>query len=199
MRALVLGLLLTVTAAGNLLAQGSHPWLIRARGIALVPDASSSPGGLDVNDDATVELDITRFIHRYVAVELILASASHEVTSQTPGGTVSLGNVNHLPPTLLLQFHPLPDYKVRPYVGVGGNYTIFYSQSGALDAFDLNNSFSWAVQAGVDIPLTGRSVLNLDAKYIDLNTDVRLSATGAKLFKLDINPFVIGAGLGYRF
>lgn len=198
MRIVVMGLLIAATVGTTAAsAQGAHPWLIRARGIAIVPDASSSPSGLDVDADGTVELDITRFLTRNIALELVLASAGHEVTVQDEGEEVSLGSVNVLPPTLVLQYHLLPEGKFRPYIGAGGNLTFFYTKTGDLDGLDLDESFSWAVQAGFDIPISNRAVFNVDAKYIDMNTTVK--SGGTKLFDLDINPIVIGVGIGYRF
>jgi outer membrane protein len=33
-----------------------------------------------------------------------------------------------LPPTLTMQYHLAPEGKIRPYLGAGLNYTIFYSE-----------------------------------------------------------------------
>lgn len=198
MRIVVLGVLLAAavgTTAAS--AQGEHPWLIRARGVAIIPDASSSPSGLDVDADGTVELDISRFLTRNIALELVLATAGHEVKLLGTEGETSLGSVNVLPPTLVLQYHLLPEGKFRPYIGAGGNLTVFYTKTGDLDALDLDESFSWAAQAGFDIPISKRAVFNVDAKYIDMNTSVK--SGGTKVFDLDINPIVIGVGIGYRF
>lgn len=198
MRIAALGVVLLATVgASSLAAQGAHPWLIRARGIAIVPDASSSPSGLDVKADGTAEIDITRFLNRNFALELVLASSGHEVTSRASTGETSLGTVNLLPPTLLLQYHLLSEGQVRPYIGAGGNLTFFYTKSGDLDDLDLDPSASWAVQVVFDFPVSARGVFNIDAKYIDLSTDVE--SNGTRLFKLDVNPFVIGIGFGYRF
>ena len=198
MRIAALGVaLLTIVGSSTLAAQNANPWLIRARGVALVPDASSSPSGLDVKANGTAEIDITRFLNRSFALELILASSGHEVTSRGTGGETSLGAVNVLPPTLLLQYHLLPEGQVRPYIGAGGNLTFFYTKTGDLEPLDLDPSASWAVQVGFDFPVSARGVFNIDAKYVDLSTDVE--SNGAKLFKLDVNPFIIGIGFGYRF
>lgn len=189
------GVALLLLASSSALAQSrpEHPWLIRARGIAIVPDASSSPAGLDVESDGTVELDISYAFHRLFSLELVLASAAQEVTD--PDG--SLGAVNHLPPTLLLQFHPISTGVVRPYLGGGGNVTYFYNKSGALQDLDLDTSVGWAAQAGVDFALNRRAVFNVDAKYVKIGTDVK--SNGTQLFDLDIDPVVIGVGFGYRF
>jgi len=189
---LLLALSLTITTL-PLQAQQDHPWLIRARGIVIAPDASSEPAGLDVKADAVAEIDITRTLNRYLSLELVLATASQEVKS----GSTSLGSVNHLPPTLLLQLHPVEHGAVQPYVGAGGNLTVFYNKSGALENFDLDTSVNWAVQAGADFPISERALFNIDGKYVRITTDVKSGGTTA--FDLKINPFVIGAGFGYRF
>lgn len=196
MRASLLGgVALLLLTSSSVLAQSrpEYPWLIRVRGIAIVPDASSSPAGLDVESDATIELDISYAFHRLFSLELVAATAAQEVTSPTG----SLGAVNHVPPTLLLQFHPVSTGIVRPYLGGGGNVTYFYNKSGALQDFDLDTSVGWAAQAGVDLALNRRAVFNIDAKYIKIGTDVKLN--GVQQFDLDIDPVVIGVGFGYRF
>ena len=196
MRLLSVGL--TVTALSLVLpvaarAQEEHPWLVRARGIVVAPNASSTPSGLDVQADATVEVDISRKLAPFLSVELVLATASQEVKS----GTTSLGTVQHLPPTLVLQFHPITKGGFDPYVGAGGNLTIFYGKSGGLEALDLTTSVGYALNAGFDIPLGGRGVFNVDGKYVNIKTDVK--SGGTTVYALKINPFVIGAGFGYRF
>lgn len=192
-RVAVLAVILAALIPSLTAAQDEGRWLVRGRGIVVAPDASSKPGGLDVKADATIEIDITRYLSPLLSLELVLATASQEVTA----GSNSLGSVNHLPPTLLLQFHPVRKGPVRPYLGAGGNLTIFYARSGGLEALDLSTSLGWAIQGGVDFPLGRRSVFNLDLKYVSIQTDVE--SGGSKLYELEINPWVIGAGLGYRF
>lgn len=189
------GVALLLLASSSVLAQSrpEHPWLIRVRGVAIVPDASSSPAGLDVESDGTIELDISYAFHRLFSVELVAATAAQEIT----GPTGSLGAVNHVPPTLLLQFHPISSGIVRPYLGGGGNVTYFYNKSGDIQNFDLDTSVGWAAQAGVDFALSKRGVINLDAKYVKIGTDVKLN--GIQQFDLDIDPLVLGVGFGYRF
>jgi outer membrane protein len=173
-------------------AQVANPWLIRARGVVIAPNAKSDNLNLDVTSNATIEVDINRYLTPNLSLELILATSGHEVKS----GSTSLGSAIVLPPTLLLQFRPATK-GVSPYVGAGGNLTYFYGKSGGLDKLDLTTSVGWAVQGGIDVPLGGRGVFNIDGKYVHLTTDVKSS--GTKLAHLKINPLVIGAGFGYRF
>ncbi|MCC7186637.1 MAG: OmpW family protein, partial [Acidobacteria bacterium] len=39
----------------------------------------------------------------------------------------------------------------------------------------------------------------VDVKYVTLGSDVFLKASGAKVSRVTINPWLIGAGFGYRF
>jgi outer membrane protein len=185
-------LLVGVSGAQAQTAGVEHPWLIRARGVVVAPNASSDKLNLKVATNATMEVDINRYLNKNLSLELILATTGHEVKS----GSTTLGSANVLPPTLLLQFRPMAT-GVSPYVGAGGNLGYFYGKSGGLDQLDLTTSFGWAAQVGIDVPLGGRGVFNIDGKYVALATDVK--SNGTKLAHLKINPVVIGAGLGYRF
>lgn len=41
--------------------------------------------------------------------------------------------------------------------------------------------------------------LNMDAKYIDLNVDASVNNGALNAYDVDINPWIIGAGVSYRF
>jgi outer membrane protein len=69
------------------------------------------------------------------------------------------------------------------------------------------NSWGPALQAGLDINLTDRWLLNLDVKKIWFDTDVKIdaavlgpSAAGwRKIDELDIDPWVVSVGFGKKF
>jgi outer membrane protein len=186
---------LLVSGAAVAQAQVEHPWLIRARGLAIIPNASTDPSSvdLDVESNAVAEVDINYSFSRLLSAELVLATSAHEVTS---GGT-SVGSVHILPPSLLVQVHPMSSGKFDPYVGAGGNLTIFYANTGLLEPLDLSTSFGWAVQGGFDYKLGERGVFNVDVKYMALSTDIE--SGGTKVATLDVDPILVGVGFGYRF
>lgn len=189
--ALVIGLASSVASA----AQGD--WLGRARVININPDASSSALNLDASTETTLELDFSYFLTGNVALELILATRKHGITS----AGAPIGDVSLLPPTLTLQYHFAPDSaSFRPYVGAGLNYTRFYDINLLGGAATVNNS-SWggALQIGADFPINKTFFLNVDVKKIWIDTDVKLTATGATVANFDINPVIIGVGLGMKF
>ena len=191
---------------------------VRVRAIMVSPTENS--GGIlptfptekvAVNDSIMPEVDITHMVTDNIGLELIAATTKHNAsgTSGTTGGIGKLASTWVLPPTLTVQYHFAPNAKVRPYVGAGVNYTIFYSEkpSAGLEAavgqtnVDLKDSFGWAAQAGVDIDLNEKMFLNFDVKYIDIDTTARLATTaiGTQRVKISLDPLVFGVGVGFRF
>ena len=181
-------------------AEGDSPWLIRVRGIYVSPDESASVRGLagavEADGSLVPELDISYFFTDNIAAELILATSNHDM-SATAG--VDLGDVWVLPPTLTLQYHFSPKETFRPYVGAGINYTIFYGEDkGAVASIDYEDGFGYALQAGADFDLGNQWVFNIDVKKLWLNTDVTING-GAITADVDLDPWIFGAGFGYRF
>lgn len=180
-------------------------WWVRGRLIHIDPNAGSSAGGplglpadaVDVDNRVAPEVDISYFFTRNVALELILTyPQKHDVTLNG----VDIGSVKHLPPTLTLQYHFMPDQAFKPYVGAGFNYTLFTDRDLLNDTLEVErDSFGGALQAGFDYALTKNWYLNVDVKYLWIGTDVRRKSDGAVVTKLDIDPWVYGLGVGYRF
>lgn len=190
--------------------------LVRARAILVSPTEDSGPvtpgfptGSVGVSDRAAPELDFTYMVTDHIGAELILATTKHNITGR--GALSGLGEVAStrvLPPTLTLQYHFAPKSHVRPYVGAGINYTTFYSAdaSRSLEAaigktdVRLKDSFGHALQAGIDVDLSPRVFLNLDVKYIDIDTTARLTTGGAvNRVDVSIDPIVPAIGIGMRF
>ena len=192
--------------------------LVRLRGIVVAPNEKSGsvlpafPGEkVSIDNAVAPEIDVTWMASDHIGFELIAATTKHSASGRT-GTTGSIGKLAStwvLPPTLTAQYHFLPDAPVRPYVGAGVNYTLFYSEdaSGALESavgktkVHMSDSFGWAAQAGVDIDLNDRLFLNIDVKYIDIDTTARLSTTavGVQKVHIDLDPLVFGIGVGMRF
>ncbi|PHV10440.1 OmpW/AlkL family protein [Chitinimonas sp. BJB300] len=175
--------------------------LVRGRVIQVAPSVSSTGTlatlNVDVDKRVVPELDFTYMLTDNLGAELILATARHDVTAN---GT-SLGKVSHLPPTLTLQYHFMPNATFRPYAGLGVNYTRFYKnglKSGGADLEIEKSSFGGSLQIGADYAINKDWYVNVDLKKIYIKTDVSV-AGGAKLGTLKINPLVIGAGIGTRF
>ena len=221
---------LTAAAIGLLstsaMAQSQGDWLVRV-GIGHVsPDASSGnlvAGGteldgyqIDVNSNTRPIANLTWMATDNVGVELLAAwPFEHNITGDgVLDGAGKLGETKHLPPTLSLQYHFLPNETFRPYAGIGLNYTIFFDESttdtldGALggpSSMNIKDSFGVALQLGADFDLTDTLFLNLDARWIQIEADARINTTaedGSQVqsrIKADIDPWVISTAIGFRF
>ena len=191
-------------------AQGD--WLVRARAVRLDPaNRSTAIGALAVPADAITinsktipEIDVTYFFTPNIAAELVLTvpQKQHVTVEQSAlGGPVEIGTFKHLPPSLLLQYHFIPNGTFRPYVGAGLNYTRISSTRLAVPTVGElqleHDSFGLALGAGVDIAIAKNVFLNFDVKKLQIRTDVKLAGTTLSTVKVD--PWLIGVGIGYRF
>lgn len=160
-------------------------------------------GTPSASDAVTPQLDLTYFLTPQVSLNLIAATTRHDVKVRGSAlGDVDLGRVWALPPTLTLQYHPLPQSRVSPYLGVGVNYTVFYGEGGGRSApvskVDVENSWGWALNAGIDYEVSPRWLINADVKKLFLRPDVSVNG-GAIGARADLDPWIVGASVRYRF
>jgi len=200
MKKILIAAAVGIFVAGHVAAQES-PWLVRARAVNLqmANDTTGVVNALNVNvNDKTIpEVDITYFINKNVAAELVLTVPQSQTVY---AGSASLGTFKHLPPTLTLQYHFTDLGAYKPYVGAGLNYTKISSvdlKNGSTVLQLDSHSFGAALQAGVDFALDKQWSLNLDVKKVYIKTDVY--AAGASLGTLKLDPVLLGVGVGYRF
>jgi len=211
--ALITTIISLVYAPVNLADTGD--WLVRLRALHVSPNDDSGAvstfagSNVDVDADTTVELDFTYFISQHLGVEVILGTSQHDIVAG--GSLAGLGKIadaRTLPPTVTLQYHFQPKATVRPYAGIGINYTRFYDQqaSSSLETalgptrVDLDDSWGISGQLGIDIAVNRDWFVNLDAKYIMMDTTATLNSGGViRQVDVDINPWFIGVGVGRRF
>jgi outer membrane protein len=175
--------------------------VVRARALWVAPQESSSVspigGKVSVGNDLVPELDFSYFVTDNIAVEAIAGTTRHKVNHPQSG--TDLGKVSLLPPTVTVQYHFMPKERLSPYVGAGLNYTFFYDvDSGAATSIKYDNHIGYALQAGVDYALGGNWSLNLDVKKIFLKTTASVNG-GAIKADVDLDPWLVGVGVGYRF
>ncbi|MBB4346675.1 OmpW/AlkL family protein [Aliirhizobium cellulosilyticum] len=184
------------------------PWQVRVRALGVITKDSgsvdqSSAYGLEYSDTVIPEVDISYFFTDNIAAELILGTTYAKINT-TGAADLDVGKAWLLPPTLTLQYHFTDLGAFKPYVGAGINYSMFYNQSdkGGFKNLDVKNDFGWALQAGFDYMLDEHWGLNFDVKKIFLETDWKVdnSPLGVPLSgKAKIDPWLIGAGVTYRF
>jgi outer membrane protein len=192
----------------------AQSWILRVRAINISPNDGSDPigdfgGEVTVDSQTTVEVDVTYMFSPNWGVEVIAATARHDLGVQ--GGDLNganLGSVKVLPPTATLQWHPFPEGLLDFYLGAGINYTYFYSYDLSSDLaglgvtdVDFSNSMGFAGQVGMSINLGKSFHLNGDIKYIQIDTDADLKVGSDTILSVetDVNPWVYGVGIGFKF
>ncbi len=188
--------------------EAASPWMIRVRGVGVITHDIGSvdqlPGaGLSYSDTVIPELDISYFFTDNIAAELILGTTYAKIDGTGGLDGVPVGKSWLLPPTLTLQYHFTNFGNFKPYVGAGVNYSLFYNQSEkpGFSNLDVKNDFGYALQVGADYMINKNWGVNFDVKKIFLDT--KWTAThdvlGPVSGKAKIDPWLIGAGITYRF
>jgi len=204
-------------------AHEAGDWLVRFGGSNIDPKSDNGSIDLTAVDIGVQDVEVDSQIgvtfniaYMYTAnwgVELLAALPyEHDIKVEGLPGTAA--TTTHLPPTLSLQYHFLPDGMFQPYVGAGVNLTWFMDDSkeeglraaddllGVTTGIDVDStSVGLAAQVGFDYIINETWFVNFDVRWIDISTDATLTVDGADFTtaKVDIDPIVYGIHVGYRF
>jgi outer membrane protein len=199
-------LAVAVALATPLAAQAEQgDWLFRVGMSQVNPEKENLDLGnafVVVDDDISPTFNISYFLSDSISTELLAAWPFTHGIDLRPyaGGKERVGHVDLLPPTLSLNWHFNTDGTVRPYIGAGVNYTLLSGEEtrGALggSSLKLDDSFGAAGQVGVDIG-DGNWFVNANVRYMQIEADAELD--GADIGTVDINPWVYGVHIGYKF
>ncbi len=150
----------------------------------------------EVDSNTQLGLTFVYMLENNIGIEVLAATPfSHDI-SVAPLGVVA--ETKQLPPTVSVQYYFNPETNIRPYVGVGLNYTTFFQgKTDGLGDIELDDSFGLAVQAGIDYDINDKWFLNADIRYINIETTAEVDAVGSS--DVDINPTVISIGAGFKF
>lgn len=206
-----LGLLTIAPTIAVAAEKVEKPWMFRFRLVNLAPANKSNPftalstdfpaDAVHVTHKTIPEVDLTYFFTKNIAAELVLTyPQKHNVIL---AGVGTLGSIDHLPPTLMLQYHfDAPQSNVRPYVGVGINYTRITRANLSVAGTGLaieRSSTGLALQLGCDVKVGENLYINFDYKRLRLQADVSVASSGAYLTTAKLDPNLFSVGVGFRF
>ncbi len=194
----------TVDLGENLVA-GS--FLVRGRVLGVLPQHNGSAitrigGHLDNSDSVSPELDLSYFFTDHIAVEGETGILHTTLTAKdTRLGTVDIGKVSSVPVFIVPQYHLLPHARFNPYLGVGLAVVPYFDDQpagGLVRQLSVSSEVGAVFQIGVDYRVSGPWYANFDVKKLILSAHATannglISASG------QVNPWIIGAGIGYRF
>ncbi|WP_227320773.1 OmpW/AlkL family protein [Acidisoma silvae] len=194
----------TADSSDNLVA-GSV--LVRGRILGVIPKHGSATisrigGHLQNSDSVAPEVDISYFFTNHIAVE---AEVGYEHTTLTAQGTrlgnVAIGKVSSVPIFVVPQYHLLPFSRFNPYIGIGLAILPYFDADpagGLVQQLSVSSEAGAIFQIGVDYRVSGPWYANFDVKKLILSAHATAN-NGALSASGQVNPWVIGAGIGYRF
>ncbi|MCS6158209.1 outer membrane protein OmpW [Shewanella baltica] len=201
----------TLLAAGFSASVSAHQAgdiIVRAGAIVVAPNESSDDvagkGEFQISNDTQLGLNFGYMLTDNFGVELLAATPfSHDVSL---GGT-KIAETKQLPPTLVAQYYfGNSQSVVRPYIGVGVNYTNFYDNEftndlgGALTDLSMATSWGLAAQAGIDYQVSKNWLVNASVWYAQISSDVKFKLSGdTVVIGTDIDPWVYMVSVGYTF
>lgn len=188
-------------------------WILRA-GVGSVDPKSTSFS--DPVDDVAVKVDSgtslvlsgTYMMTDNWAFDILAAwPFKHDINLESGGISVPLAETEHLPPTFSVQYHFIPEGTFQPYAGLGLNYTAFLDtdlSSAAIAAglvdISLDDSVGVAAQLGADIMTSDRWLINVDIRWINIESDATLDdGVDVEAAKIKIDPLVYSVNFGYKF
>lgn len=202
----------TLLAAGfsaSISAHQAGDIIVRAGAIVVAPNESSDPvatfGEFKVSNNTQLGLNFGYMLTDNFGVELLAATPfSHDVSL---AGVGKIAETKQLPPTLVAQYYfGNSQSVVRPYIGVGVNYTNFYDNEftndlgGALTDLSMTTSWGLAAQAGVDYQVNKNWLVNASVWYAQISSDVKFKLSGdTVVIGTDIDPWVYMVSVGYTF
>lgn len=202
----------TLLAAGFTASVSAHQAgdiIVRAGVVVVAPNESSQDvagnGEFIVSSDTQLGLNFGYMLTDNFGVELLAATPfSHDVSLD---GVGKIAETKQLPPTLVAQYYfGDAQSKLRPYIGVGVNYTNFYDNEftndlgGALTDLSMSTSWGLAAQVGLDFQMSKNWLLNASVWYAKIDSDVKFKLADAPVtIETDIDPWVYMVSVGYTF
>ncbi len=189
-------------------------WIVRGGSATVSPtnDSGHTRGALSghevkANDDTQLGVSLTYMVTDNFGLEL-LASTPFTHALKLENGT-KVGTTQLLPPTISAEYYfSQSSSKLRPYVGMGINYTDFFStkldrglKNLGYSKLKLTDSVGLAGQVGLDYYINTNFLVNASVMYATIGTDATVSGDGLQSSKVktNLNPWVYRVNFGYRF
>ncbi len=161
-------------------------------------------------DSVVPTVAVEYFVSPNVSIETICCITPHDVRGAGAlAGAELIDSAIILPATVTAKYHLPLGGGIKPYVGAGPSYFLIFGEDVGADAAalgateaDLSDELGFVLQAGVDVQLNDRGLgLSLDAKryFIGTTATFRSGQTTALRTEHDLDPWVVSAGLAFRF
>lgn len=169
------------------------------KGIGVPPGADAETG-----DATTVIFVFERTLTPNIGAELVIG-VPPRIKSKATGTVAFLGDnvlsAKNVAPTLLVNYY-FGDAAntVRPYLGLGLNYTRFASiKSSLAPKVDMSDSLGAAIQAGVNVAFNKQYGLFASVARVDVKSDLVAVGSTVLTTTIDFKPVTYSLGVWYKF
>ena len=202
----------------------ASPLLAQSRSVDVVGYATwTDPNGdgtfSDGIDDIDVNFDseqgfgvaVNVFWGSKISTEFAASVVEPDVAFESTNPAIpafTAGSLEMIPITATLQYHFSPDSRFDPYVGAGAAYVLFDELDAAddlddvdLTAIDFDDDVGFVLNAGFSFDFTPNLALYVDGKYVPVSSSAtaRFATGPGQETDVDINPLILGVGLGWQF
>ncbi len=220
-RTLTAAVALALPFAAPAAAQEAGDIQIKAFATGVLPDGAISevktdgiglPAGSQTraSDSVVPTIAIEYFVTPRFSLETICCVTPHNVRGAGALADAELiDNAIILPASVTAKYHLNLGNGIKPYLGAGATYFMIFGEDVGSDAaalgatrVDLSDQVGLLLQGGVDIALNDSGLgLSLDAKryFVGTTATFRSGSTVALQSEHDLNPWVISAGVAFRF
>lgn len=151
-------------------------------------------GATEIGDSLRPTVTFEYFIRDNLGIEVLAALPfKHDINV----GGAKAGVTKHLPPTVSVNYHFPTGGALKPFVGAGINYTVFFEDRSPLGDLKIDNSWGLAAHLGVDYAISDTGAVRMDLRYVDIDSDVKLN--GAKVGRVEVDPLVAGVSYVMKF
>jgi outer membrane protein len=199
-RAVLFGCLTALQLATFAHADDQVPrhWIARI-GVHPIAPKPDSHAVFTVDNAAGVSLGATYLLTKHWAFELFAAfPAAHDMHD---ADGVKSARFSMMPSSATLQYHITSSSgRLRAYVGAGLSYAHLTGErtKASLDgqALELDDSTGLAAEVGLDMDIGPRWFVNVDARWLDIDSSMQIDNVPRGTLELD--PFVFGLSIGRR-
>ncbi|KPF61987.1 OmpW/AlkL family protein [Porphyrobacter sp. AAP60] len=194
---------------------------VKVLGTAVLPDGKITDINVNLpglpattqtkaSDNFVPTLAVEYFLTNNVSIETIAGTTQHDVDAVAglPAGAELVSDALLLPATVTAKVH-FDAGGFKPYLGAGVAYFIWLKDDpGAatlplgVTETNLSDEFGFALQAGFDLPVNDKGLgLSVDVKRYFIDTTARWFVGNTLAIETEhkLDPWVISAGLAYRF
>jgi outer membrane protein W len=177
-------------------------------------DPSNNGSFEDLADPTTIDFDpsvgygasANVFFSDRFSVEFAISRVNTATTIRRRAVSNPGGDLEMMPITGVVQWHFAPHAFIDPYIGAGAAYVLFddVHDNGlnGIQRINFKDDAGLAVNAGLGIRLGNRFGINVDGKYVPLESNAKATVLGTgqtSESKVDISPIIVSAGLTIRF